>query len=368
MRQRAPDRTEARHATTLVGVSVNRILLYYRITPLADPQAISLWQRELCERLNLRGRILISPDGINGTVGGEVGALKQYAKITRSYPGFQGMELKWSDGSAEDFPRLSVKVREELVAFGAPGEVKVDHNGVVGGGVHITPDELDRMATQRDDLVFFDGRNAWEARIGKFKDAVVPDVETTHDFVHELESGRYDELKDQPVVTYCTGGIRCEFLSALMIQRGFQEVYQLDGGIVRYGEARQDSGLWEGSLAVFDARGAIDFSADTAVIGQCDVCGQPANTFVNCSDPACHRRFLACDRHVREQHDDGLTCPTGCRPAHPEQSLRETETTPSSGGTSRDAEAEMLDAPSPTGGHTPVEPVEPAEPGAAVQR
>lgn len=297
---------------------MNRILLYYSLTPLPDPQAIALWQRELCERLGLRGRILVSPEGLNGTVGGEVNALKQYAKITRSYPGFRGMELKWSDGSAGDFPRLSVKVRDELVAFGAPGQVTVDQNGVVGGGTHISPQELDHMADSRDDLVFFDGRNAWEARIGKFKDAVVPEVETTHDFVTELDSGKYDHLKDKPVVTYCTGGIRCEFLSALMIQRGFQEVYQLDGGIVRYGEARQDSGLWEGSLAVFDARGAIDFSPEAAVIGTCDVCGKPANTFVNCSDPTCHHRFLACAEHVRIHDDDGLRCPTGCRPAHPE--------------------------------------------------
>ncbi len=297
---------------------MNRILLYYSLTPLPDPQAIALWQRELCERLGLRGRILVSLEGLNGTVGGEVNALKQYAKITRSYPGFRGMELKWSDGSAGDFPRLSVKVRDELVAFGAPGQVTVDQNGVVGGGTHISPQELDHMADSRDDLVFFDGRNAWEARIGKFKDAVVPEVETTHDFVTELDSGKYDHLKDKPVVTYCTGGIRCEFLSALMIQRGFQEVYQLDGGIVRYGEARQDSGLWEGSLAVFDARGAIDFSPEAAVIGTCDVCGKPANTFVNCSDPTCHHRLLACAEHVRIHDDDGLRCPTGCRPAHPE--------------------------------------------------
>ncbi|MDO5618558.1 oxygen-dependent tRNA uridine(34) hydroxylase TrhO [Kocuria sp.] len=299
-------------------MSVNRILLYYSLTPLPDPQAIALWQRALCERLGLRGRILVSPEGLNGTVGGEVNALKQYAKITRSYPGFRGMDLKWSDGSAQDFPRLSVKVRDELVAFGAPGEVQVNHDGVVGGGTHITPQELDQLAESRDDLVFFDGRNSWEARIGKFKDAVVPQVETTHDFVRELESGRYDDLKNKPVVTYCTGGIRCEFLSALMIQRGFQEVYQLDGGIVRYGEARQDSGLWEGSLAVFDARGAIDFSDQAAVIGVCDVCGAPAKTFVNCSDPTCHHRFLTCPEHHRIHDDAGLTCPAGCRPAHPE--------------------------------------------------
>ena len=108
--------------------------------------------------------------------------------------------------------------------------------------------------------MFFDGRNAFEAEIGRFKDAVVPDVATTRDFVAELDSGEYDHLKGKPVVTYCTGGIRCEVLSCLMTSRGFGEVYQLDGGIVRYGETFGDDGLWEGSLYVFDKRISLEFT------------------------------------------------------------------------------------------------------------
>ncbi|MFX4798033.1 rhodanese-like domain-containing protein, partial [Acinetobacter baumannii] len=90
------------------------------------------------------------------------------------------------------------------------------------------------MDERGNEVVFFDGRNAMEAQIGKFRDAIVPDTETTRDFIAEIESGKYDDLKDKPVVTYCTGGIRCEVLSVLMRNRGFNEVYQLDGGIVRY--------------------------------------------------------------------------------------------------------------------------------------
>ena len=91
------------------------------------------------------------------------------------------------------------------------------------------------VAERGDDVIFFDGRNSYEAKIGKFKNAVVPDVESTRDFVREIESGKYDHLKDKPVVTYCTGGIRCEILSVVMKNRGFNEVYQMDGGIVKYG-------------------------------------------------------------------------------------------------------------------------------------
>ncbi|WP_296135103.1 rhodanese-related sulfurtransferase, partial [uncultured Corynebacterium sp.] len=236
-------------------MTIGKILLYYCFTPIADPTAIMLWQRSLCEKLGLKGRILISGHGINGTVGGDMDACKRYVRETREYPGFKKMEFKWSEGGAEDFPRLSVKVREEIVAFGAPGELKVDENGVVGGGVHLKPEEVNKLVEERgEEVVFFDGRNAMEAEIGKFKNAVVPDVKTTHDFIAELESGKYDWMKDKPVVSYCTGGIRCEILSSLMKNRGFNEVYQIDGGIVRYGEKYGNDGLWEGSMYVFDKR------------------------------------------------------------------------------------------------------------------
>ena len=274
-------------------MSTGKILLYYAFTPLSDPKAVQLWQRDLCESLNLRGRILVSEHGINGTVGGDIDDCKAYIKKTRGYPGFARMEFKWSEGGAENFPRLSVKVRDEIVAFGAPDELQVDENGVVGGGVHLKPEEVNKLVAERDDVVFFDGRNAMEAQIGKFKDAVVPDVETTHDFIAEIESGKYDDLKDKPVVTYCTGGIRCEILSSLMVNRGFKEVYQLDGGIVRYGETFGNTGLWEGSLYVFDGRGSMDFGSGAKLLGECTVCGGATNRVGDCSAPGCTRQLVA---------------------------------------------------------------------------
>lgn len=276
----------------------SKILLYYCFTPLADPVAVMLWQRTLCESLGLRGRIIISGDGINGTVGGEIDACRTYVRRTREYPGLKPMEFKWSAGGAEDFPRLSVKVREEIVSFGAANELEVDEHGVIGGGEHLSPEQLHELVAAREDVVFFDGRNAFEAEIGRFRGAVVPDVRTTADFLSELDSGKYDALKDKPVVTYCTGGIRCEVLSALMRSRGFGEVYQLDGGIVRYGEKYGNSGLWEGSLYVFDRRMHMEFGAPGdpryVQLGFCEDCGAPTNSFANCDDEDCRTLRLVC--------------------------------------------------------------------------
>ena len=300
-------------------MSEPKILLYYVFAPVADPDAVRLWQRELCESLGLRGRIIISKHGINGTVGGELDACKRYLRRTREYGPFARLEAKWSDGTGfvperpetlhgvdraapwrriADFPKLSVKVRDELVAFGIPDELRVDDDGVVGGGTHLSPEAVNELVAERgDDVVFFDGRNAWEAQIGRFKGAIVPEVDTTHDFIAQIESGAYDDIKDRPVVTYCTGGIRCEILSAAMRERGFEEVYQVDGGIVRYGEAFGNGGLWEGSLAVFDGRESLDFAPGAAVLGRCTVCEAPTHRLANCADPSCRARFVACATH-----------------------------------------------------------------------
>lgn len=273
---------------------MQKIILYYKFTPIKDTLTMKLWQKTLTDSLQLRGRILISPHGLNGTVGGDITDLKAYIKATKEFPGFKDTMFKWSDGGRDDFPRMSVKVRPEIVAFNAADELRVDEHGVVGGGKHLKPSEIHKLVKERNDVVFFDGRNAHEAAIGKFKNAVVPNTHTSHDFIRELESGKYDGLKDKPVVTYCTGGIRCEILSSLMKNRGFKEVYQIDGGIAKYGEAYGDDGLWEGSLRVFDDRMTMDFSDHAKTIGVCSHCGGPTNNYENCAWANCNDLVLIC--------------------------------------------------------------------------
>lgn len=276
---------------------MQKILLYYKFTPLADPAAVTLWQKSLAGSLNLRGRILISTQGINGTVGGDIDDLKQYIKETKKLEGFKNTVFKWSDGSREDFPRLSVKTRRELVGFqNSDDEFDVDMDGVIGGGKHLKPRQVHELIEKYgDDVVFFDGRNEHEARIGKFKDAIVPNTNTSRDFIAELESDKYDDIKDKKVVTYCTGGVRCEVISAMMKKRGFKDVYQIDGGIVKYGEAYGDDGLWEGSLRVFDNRMTVDFSDHAKTIGECTHCGGKTSNFENCALSECNSLVLICE-------------------------------------------------------------------------
>ena len=263
---------------------MQKIILFYKFTPLVDPESMRLWQKALCESLDLKGRLLISKHGVNGTLGGELSDLKKYVKTFKEYSGFKKTEFKWSDGSRDHFPRLSIKIRDEIIAFGAGDELKVNENGVIGGGRRLKPKQVHELVEKRgNEVVFFDGRNAHEAAIGKFKGAIIPDTHTSQDFIRELNSGKYDDLKNKPVVTYCTGGIRCEVLSALMKNRGFEEVYQLHGGIVKYGESYKDEGLWEGSLRVFDDRMKIEFSENAKTIGACTHCENNTSNYENCA-------------------------------------------------------------------------------------
>jgi len=289
---------------------MQKIILYYKFVPIADPEAVRLWQRALCEKLHLKGRILVAPHGINGTLGGDIEDLKTYVKETKQFAAFKGMVFKWSEGSRDNFPKLSIRVRQELVGFGAPGEVQVDEHGVVGGGKHLSPEQVHELIKERgDDVVFFDGRNKHEAEVGKFKNAVVPDATTSKDFIRELESDKYNDIKDKPVVTYCTGGIRCEVISAMMKKRGFTEVYQIDGGIVKYGKKYKDEGLWEGKLYVFDSRLVTQFSEKAKDIGHCVHCDARTSNFVNCANNACNNLVLMCSQCASLE----TVCSADCR-------------------------------------------------------
>jgi UPF0176 protein len=283
---------------------MEKIILYYKFVPIPDTETVLMWQRALCEKLGLKGRILISNKGLNGTLGGDIKSLKAYRKAMNEHSLFKGIEYKWSDGSANDFPKLSIKVRSETVTLG--WEPTVDESGVVGGGKHLKPEQVHKLLDERgEDVVFFDGRNKYEASIGKFKNAIVPDVNTFKEYMTELDKPEYETLKKKPVVTYCTGGIRCETLSALMREKGFEEVYQLDGGIVKYGEKYGDAGHWEGKLFVFDKRMKLGFSDKAKDIATCENCGKKTSNQVNSTNIR-RRLHIVCE-HCANKTASGQT-------------------------------------------------------------
>lgn len=266
---------------------MEKIILYYKFVELPDPTTVMYWQRELCERHDLKGRIIVAHQGINGTLGGPLKGVKAYVKAMNLHPLFKGIEYKWSDGSAEDFPRLSVKVRPELVTL-APDE-KFD---VFNSSKGLRPKAWHDYLQKHPEAIVLDARNDYESDIGAFKgkNVVKPKIKSFRDIKPHL-----DKLpKGQPVLTYCTGDVRCEYLSAYMKHKGFDEVYHLDGGIVKYGEQFGDEGEWEGKCYVFDKRMKLEFSDKSKDIGDCVHCGSKTSNHINCADMSCNQLVLVC--------------------------------------------------------------------------
>lgn len=264
---------------------MQKIILYYKFVPITDPVMTMRWQCELCQRLSLKGRVIISRHGINGTLGGRIDDVKVYINEMNRTPEFKAIEYKWSDGMRDNFPKLSVKVRKELVTL-APEE---DFD-VFDTGTPLRPEAWHDFIDAHPDVPILDARNAYESDIGAFKGAIKPNIKTFKEIKQTLQ-----ELpKDQPIMTYCTGDIRCEYLSAYMKHKGFKDVYHLDGGIVKYGETYGDAGHWEGKCYVFDTRMKLAFSDKSKDIGCCVHCGQSTSEQINCADPSCNKQFVVC--------------------------------------------------------------------------
>lgn len=265
----------------------DKIILYYKFTPVSNPDEVRKWQTILCAELGLNGRIIISEHGINGTLGGNVEALECYIESMESYKesDFSSIEYKWSDGQYGDFPKLSVKVRAELVTLGPDEEFDVFNKGIP-----LRPEQWHDYLEKNPDATVFDARNTYESRIGKFKGAITPEINSFRDIKPELE--KLD--KSKPLLTYCTGDIRCEYLSAYMKHKGFKEVYHLDGGIVKYGEKYKDDGFWQGKCYVFDRRVSLSFSGKSKDIATCDYCESKTSITDNCSIKSCNARYIHC--------------------------------------------------------------------------
>jgi len=278
------------------------ILLYYKYVSIQYPQQVVNWIRALCQRLNLKGRILVATEGINGTVGGLPADIEAFKKEFLAHPLFGGTDLKESPGSADYFPRLMVKVKQEIVALGIDPEQLT----VKDTGIHLTPEQTHELIATKEDLIILDTRNDYESRIGAFKNALIPPLASFRDFPQYIEDN-LELFKDKEVLMYCTGGVRCERATAVLnVKKVAKQVYQIDGGICRYVEKFPD-GFFRGKNYVFDDRIALTVNND--VLTHCDLCQIAADTYTNCMNAFCNKQFIAC-KNCRTNLE--YTCSTDC--------------------------------------------------------
>lgn len=265
------------------------VIAFYLFTSIADPHAEIAKHRAFFEERDVKSRIYISYEGINA----QMSALKEHAleyiEWMRQDERFKDIDFKIHSYHEQVFPRTVVKFRKQLVAL--------DHNANPHkGGEHISPAVWKEMLEKEKNILLLDVRNDYEWKIGRFAGAVKPELDMFRKFpeyVKELKE-EYD-LKNTKVMMYCTGGIRCELYSALMKDEGFENVYQLNGGVIRYG-LEQGEDLWEGKLFVFDDRLAVPLKEDTKAlpISGCHFCGQPSDVYHNCANMDCNTLFLSC--------------------------------------------------------------------------
>ena len=258
------------------------ILLYYCYAQINDHEAYREVHHLFCLEHNLRGRIIISPEGLNGTVSGKKTDCEAYMDYVRADARFADTEFKVEAHDRMAFAKLHVRVKPEIV------HSSLKHlNPREQTGTYVEPGAFRQMLKEEDeDTVILDVRSNYEHKVGKFKNALTLDIDNFREFpknVKELE-----HLKKKKVVTYCTGGIKCEKASAYLLEQGFENVYQLHGGIIKYG-IDQGGEDFEGKCYVFDNRIVADVnSVNPSTISKCHLTGQPTDRMVNCANQECN--------------------------------------------------------------------------------
>jgi UPF0176 protein len=274
------------------------VILFYKYVEIADTDIFSQAQRALCESLDLKGRILIASEGINGTLAGAEENVSRYVAALQADSRFSDIDIKWSLGDAHTFPKLVVKVRREIVTLNA-GAIPPDKEN------HLSPAEWKELMEHNRDVVLLDIRNRFESAAGKFENAVVCDIEHFRELPDYVD--RLKDLKDKTVLMYCTGGIRCEKASTLFRRKGFRSVFQLHGGIAAYQEQFGNE-HWQGECFVFDQRMTVRVNEGLVQIGRCAHTGRETSRFVNCLHDPCHKLYLL-SAEAEAANPDYRLCP-----------------------------------------------------------
>jgi len=245
------------------------IAALYRFVPLPDYRE---WRDKLYQQgmdRGLCGTLLLADEGINGTIAGEPEALRRWLRELQLIDLFQPLDIKYSQSKAKPFQRWKVRLKKEIVTMGVQGV-----NPLQKVGTYVEPEDWNELI-QREDVLLVDTRNHYETAIGMFKGAKDPDTETFREFPQWVD--QCDDLKKKPkIAMYCTGGIRCEKATHLLLDKGYEEVYHLKGGILNYLET-VDPGesLWEGDCFVFDERVAVQPDLSPGKYRICEKCQMP---------------------------------------------------------------------------------------------
>jgi UPF0176 protein len=262
-------------------------LIFYQYRTIDNPEVLMERERAVWAVLGLRGRMILAEEGINGTVEGTVENTEIYAKHMQSDKRFKHMKIKKSPSEGDAFPRISIKVRDEIVGTHFPKHI----DPRIQTAKRITAKQLHKKFEKQDDFVVVDMRNSYEIESGKFTGSIDPGMENSRELPEKIEYIKA-EAAGRPIVTVCTAGVRCEKMSALLLGSGIENVYQLEDGIHGYIQTFP-KGYFEGTLFTFDDRLTMDFTKDRKVIGVCKRCPNKSEDYFNCA--LCHELCIICE-------------------------------------------------------------------------
>jgi len=259
---------------------------FYKYAEIGNAPEFANEHLAFCKSLQLKGRIMIGEEGINGCVYGTESSVEKYKQKLKSMPAFLDIEFKDQKTEKIAYRKLFVRLRKEIVNFGFKADMK-------NRAEYILPAQLKKLLDENEDVILVDMRNDYEAKIGKFKNARILSMQNFRDLpkvIHEI-----GDLRHKKLVTYCTGGIRCEKASAFLKENGFRDVSQLKGGILKFGEEFPDT-YWEGKCFVFDDRIAIKLNQkNNEILNECEWCGKKCDEYINCHNIDCDNLFICCN-------------------------------------------------------------------------
>ncbi len=265
------------------------VILFYKFIGIRDPENLARLERDRCERLGLKGRSIIAEEGINATYEGRREDIEKYKEELRQDPLFSDVVVKESLGNGQAFPKLSIKVRPEIVTLGAGV-----FDPAAETATELPAEELDRWYEDDEDFVVLDLRNSYEISSGQFEKTVDPGLDNFRDLKDKLAG--LEPLKNKKVVAVCTGGIRCEKATCLLKREGFEKIYQLKDGIHTYMQ-KFPGRRFKGTLYVFDNRMTTPVNLQSAreIIGRCKFCDDKCENYVSDDSLRPSRKIICCE-------------------------------------------------------------------------
>ena len=266
-------------------------IAFYHFVSLENIKQFQPFIQKFCQKNNIKGTILLASEGINGTISGQDISIHNFLRFIRDdsffNDNFKNLEHKESWAEKNPFYRMKVRLKKEIVALGVDG---ISPTKKVGK--YVTPEEWNNLIKDPNTIVI-DTRNNYEVDIGTFKNSINPKTESFREFPAYVDNNLKNN-KSKKVAMFCTGGIRCEKATSLMLEKGFKDVYHLKGGILKYLEnIPQEQSLWEGECFVFDQRVAVTHGLDEGQYDQCYACRHP----------------LSPSELISKKYDKGISCP-----------------------------------------------------------